>query len=175
MIWFSIDDNGNNIVIISNKSCLSTILYRQRFAVLFKQLGFQSGDCMYAMTGNSNYIFIASLAIWRLGGSVALGRPDSVDDIADQINESKPSIILVDLTQGSMVLKAIRVSTHATFNSRFLSIGYLNDRCHNILNLIRNIDINFVPEISHPVNPLIVHWEKGRILLELYKYWQVTK
>ena len=112
---------------VSNKTCLSTILYRQRFAVLFKQLGFQSGDCMYAMTGNSNYIFIASLAIWRLGGSVALGRPDSVDDIADQINESKPSIILVDLTQGSMVLKAIRVSTHATFNSRFLSIGYLND------------------------------------------------
>ena len=133
-------------------------------------MGFQSGDCLYAMTGNSNYIFIASLAIWRLGGSVALGKPDSADDIADQINESKPSIILVDLTQGPMVLKAIRVSTHATFNSRFLSIGYLNDRCHNILNLIRNIDINFVPEISHPVNPLVVHWEKGKIIFESYEY-----
>ena len=156
---------------VSNKTCLSTILYRQRFAVLFKQLGFQSGDCLYAMTGNSNYIFIASLAIWRLGGSVALGKPYSADDIADQINESKPSIILVDLTQGPMVLKAIRVSTHATFNSRFLSIGYLNDRCHNILNLIRNIDINFVPEISHPVNPLVVHWEKGKIIFESYEYF----
>ena len=63
----------------------------------------------------------------------------------------------VDSTHGKVVSESIRLSTHATFNSRVLSIGYLNDRCHNILNLIRNIDINFVPEITQPVDPLLVH------------------
>ena len=138
--------------------------YIFRFSILFKQLGFQSGDCLYAMTGDSNYIYAASLAVWRLGGFVALGWSDKVDRVAAQLNETKPSIILVDSTHGKVVSESIRLSTHATFNSRVLSIGYLNDRCHNILNLIRNIDINFVPEITQPVDPLLVHWSKGRIL-----------
>ena len=133
-----------------------------RFSILFKQLGFQPGDCLYAMTGDSNYIYAASLAVWRLGGFVALGWSDKIDLIAAQLNETKPSIILVDSTHGEVVLEAIRHSTHATFNSRVLSIGYLNDHCHNVLNLIRNIDVNFVPEITQPVDPLLVHWSKGR-------------
>ena len=113
------------------------------------------------MTGDSNYIYAASLAVWRLGGFVALGWSDKIELIAAQLNETKPSIILVDSTQGEVVLEAIRHSTHATFNSRVLSIGYLNDHCHNVLNLIRNIDVNFVPEITQPVDPLLVHWSKG--------------
>ena len=133
-----------------------------RFSILYKQLGFQPGDCLYAMTGDSNYIYAASLAVWRLGGFVALGWSDKIDLIAAQLNETKPSIILVDSTHGEVVLEAIRHSTHATFNSRVLSIGYLNDHCHNVLNLIRNIDVNFVPEITQPVDPLLVHWSKGK-------------
>ena len=118
------------------------------------------------MTGTSNYIFIASLAVWRLGGFVALGYSDNIENIADQINETKPTMILVDSTQGPRVLEAIRLSTHATFNSRVLSIGYSNDRCHNILNLIRNIDVNFVPEIAHPIDPLVVHWSRGKFFFQ---------
>lgn len=89
-----------------------------------------------------------------------MGYSDNIENIADQINETKPTMILVDSTQGPSVLEAIRLSTHATFNSRVLSIGYSNDRCHNILNLIRNIDVNFVPEIAHPIDPLMVHWSR---------------
>ena len=115
------------------------------------------------MTGDSNYIFAASLAVWRLGGFVALGWSDKIDLVAAQLNETKPSVILVDSTQGELVMESIRLSTHATFNSRVLSIGYLNDRCHNVLNLIRNIDVNFVPEITQPVDPLLVHWSRGKL------------
>ena len=142
---------------------MSVQLCVYRFSVVFKQLGFQSGDCLFAMTGESNYIYIASLAIWRLGGFVALGYSDNLENIAEQINETKPTMILVDSIQGPNVLEAIRLSTHATFYSRVFSIGYLNDRCHNLLNLVRNIDIHFVPEIAHPpIDPWVVHWSRGK-------------
>ena len=118
------------------------------------------------MTGDSNYIFIASVAVWGLGGFVAMGSSNNIENIADQLNETKPSVILVDSSQGGNVVEAVRLSTHATFNSRILSIGYLNDRCHNVLNLIRNIDVNFVPEIAQPVDPLLVHWSRGNVKLE---------
>ena len=96
-----------------------------------------------------------------------MGSPDKARKVANQINETKPSMILLDVTQGPIVLEAIRHSTHAMFNSRILSIGYLNDRCHNILNLIRNVDTNFAPDIAHPVDPLLVHWSRG----EYYTTW----
>ena len=102
-----------------------------------------------------------------MGGFIALGSPDKARKVANQINETKPSMILLDVTQGPIVLEAIRHSTHAMFNSRILSIGYLNDRCHNILNLIRNVDTNFAPDIAHPVDPLLVHWSRG----EYYTTW----
>ena len=92
-----------------------------------------------------------------------MGVYDHIENIVDQINETKPKIILIDSTQGPIVIEAMRFSTHATFNCRVLSIGHLNNHCHNILNLTRNIDINFVPEIAQPMGrPLLMHWSMGK-------------
>ena len=132
-----------------------------RVAILFKHLGFQPGDCLYTLTGDSSYIFVASVAAWWLGGYIALGTAIDAKNIADQINECRPKIVLVDPVHGEAVLDAMRLSTFATFNSRILSIGYLNKSCHNVLNLIKNIDISHVPEVSQPIGQLLVHWSKG--------------
>ena len=72
-----------------------------------------------------------------------------------------PKDCLVDPVHGEAVLDAMRLSTFATFNSRIFSIGYLNKSCHNVLNLIKNIDISRVPEVSQPTGQLLVHWSKG--------------
>lgn len=133
-----------------------------RFAILFKHLGFQPGDCLYSLTGDSSYIFVASIAAWWLGGYVALGLPIDAKNVADQINECRPKIVLFDPLQGESVMDAMRISTFATFNSRMLSIGNLNKSCHNALNLIKNINIGCVPEIAQPMSQLLVHWSKGK-------------
>ena len=132
-----------------------------RFSILFKHLGFQSGDCLYTLTGDSSYIFVASVAAWWLGGYVALGVPLDAKNIASQINECRPKIVLVDSVQGEGLMDAMRLSTFATFNSRILSIGHVNKSCHNVFNLIKNINIDRVPEITQPMSQLLVHWSKG--------------
>ena len=141
----------------------NTKKFYSRFAILFKHLGFQSGDCLYTLTGDSSYIFVASVAAWWLGGYVALGVPFDAKNISSQINECRPKIVLVDPVQGEEVMDAMRLSTYATFNSRMLSIGHLNKSCHNVLNMIKNINISRVPEVTQPMSQLLVHWSKGQL------------
>ena len=52
-----------------------------RFAILFKHLGFQPGHCLYTLTGDSSYIFVASVAVCA-GAAVRAGA-DACERVGD--------------------------------------------------------------------------------------------
>jgi len=170
----------------------------KRFTIVLKHLGLKHGGKVYILASRNMYTYAVSLAAWRLGGVVVLGcdldDKDNAADLRSELNETQPVIIVSEPEMLPKLMDQMWDNRNFTFRkSRILCFnGAQTDSnsvtsddvmssnnsskiCHNIFRLARDINTEFMPEITNRNSnlPMLIH--KGSKAVGLKVLFEIMK
>lgn len=137
-----------------------------KYAKIFQELGFNSGDGIHILVGNDNHSFLTVFAAWHLGGFASCGDVNlDANAIRHQLNDIQAKLVICNRQTSAKVQEALDKEPTLASKVQILCLGESCEGLTNVLELLDKETIDDSPEVFSTGNVerdlLLVLWSSG--------------